>query len=58
MNLGFFIILALTCVVGLTVSGATLWACVAQFGLVPTLGMYVLAAIAVYIQVRATMRAR
>ncbi len=58
MRLSFYIILALTALVGFTISGAMIWASVAYFGLLPTLSMYALGTIAVGVQVYATTRVR
>lgn len=57
MRLGFYLGLACTALVGMTISGAQIWASVVYFGVMPTLGMYMLALIAVAIQVWLTTRA-
>jgi len=51
MRLSFFIGFTLLALIGMAVSGATLWATVAYFGLLPTIAMYTLAAVATGIQV-------
>ena len=58
MRLSFYICFTLVALIGMAVSGATLWATVAYFGLLPTIAMYALATVAVGVQVYFTTRVK